>query len=156
MLFRSAWHLGFLIGPRVNAGGRVGESSLGARILSTEDPDEARAIAQKLDGYNTERREIEARVLAEAEAQVTANLAKGLGGNSGEDAITFAYGGGPPDTDGIEHPLGPTVLDDVPDEARIMNEEPFGPLAPMQPFSNFDDVMEKANGLPFEIGRAHV
>ena len=35
----------------------------------------------------------------------------------------------------------PTVLDDVPDDARIMNEEPFGPLAPMQPFSNFDDVM---------------
>jgi succinate-semialdehyde dehydrogenase/glutarate-semialdehyde dehydrogenase len=45
----------------------------------------------------------------------------------------------------------PTVLDDVPDEARIMNEEPFGPLAPMQPFSSFDDVMEKANGLPFGL-----
>ena len=45
----------------------------------------------------------------------------------------------------------PTVLDDVPDDARIMNEEPFGPLAPMQPFSNFDDVMEKANGLPFGL-----
>lgn len=45
----------------------------------------------------------------------------------------------------------PTVLDDVPDEARIMNEEPFGPLAPMQPFSKFDDVMEKANGLPFGL-----
>ena len=45
----------------------------------------------------------------------------------------------------------PTVLDDVPDNARVMNEEPFGPLAPMQPFSNFDDVMEKANGLPFGL-----
>lgn len=45
----------------------------------------------------------------------------------------------------------PTVLDDVPDDARIMNEEPFGPLAPMQPFSSFDDVMEKANGLPFGL-----
>ncbi len=45
----------------------------------------------------------------------------------------------------------PTVLADVPDEARVMNEEPFGPLAPMQPFSSFDDVMEKANGLPFGL-----
>jgi succinate-semialdehyde dehydrogenase/glutarate-semialdehyde dehydrogenase len=45
----------------------------------------------------------------------------------------------------------PTVLDDVPDEARIMSEEPFGPLAPMQPFSSFDEVMEKANGLPFGL-----
>jgi len=45
----------------------------------------------------------------------------------------------------------PTVLDDVPDEARIMNDEPFGPLAPMQPFSSFDDVMEKANGLPYGL-----
>jgi single-stranded-DNA-specific exonuclease len=85
-----AWHLCFLLGPRVNAGGRVGESTLGARILSTEDPDEARAIAQKLDGYNTARKEIEARVLAEAEAQVADNLVKGIGGNSGEDALAFA------------------------------------------------------------------
>lgn len=45
----------------------------------------------------------------------------------------------------------PTVLDDVPNEARIMSEEPFGPLAPMQPFSSFDEVMEKANGLPFGL-----
>ena len=89
-----AWHLGFMLGPRVNAGGRVGESSLGARILSTDDPDEARTIAQKLDVLNTERREIEARVLAEAEAQVADNLAKGIGSNSGEDALAFAFGEG--------------------------------------------------------------
>jgi len=85
-----AWHLGFLLGPRVNAGGRVGESTLGARILSTEDPDEARELAQRLDAYNTERKEIEARVLTEAEAQVAENIAKGIGGNSGEDALAFA------------------------------------------------------------------
>ncbi|MGE5540534.1 MAG: single-stranded-DNA-specific exonuclease RecJ [Gemmatimonas sp.] len=85
-----AWHLCFLLGPRVNAGGRVGESTLGARILSTEDPDEARELARRLDAYNTERREIEARVLVEAEAQVAANLAKGIGSNSGENALAFA------------------------------------------------------------------
>ncbi|MCP5149736.1 MAG: NAD-dependent succinate-semialdehyde dehydrogenase [Ectothiorhodospiraceae bacterium] len=45
----------------------------------------------------------------------------------------------------------PTVLADVPDSARIMSEEPFGPLAPMQPWSNFDDMIEKANGLPFGL-----
>jgi single-stranded-DNA-specific exonuclease len=93
-----AWHLCFLLGPRVNAGGRVGESSLGARILSTDDPDEARDIAQRLDAYNTERRAIEAQVLVEAEAQVAANLAayaeKGMGGNSGENALAFACGEG--------------------------------------------------------------
>jgi succinate-semialdehyde dehydrogenase/glutarate-semialdehyde dehydrogenase len=45
----------------------------------------------------------------------------------------------------------PTVLDDVPDNARVMNDEPFGPLAPVQPFSTFDEVMEKANGLPYGL-----
>lgn len=45
----------------------------------------------------------------------------------------------------------PTVIGDVPDNARIMNEEPFGPLAPMQPFKTFDEVMEKANGLEFGL-----
>ncbi len=45
----------------------------------------------------------------------------------------------------------PTVLADVPDDARVMHEEPFGPLAPVQPFSDFDEVMEKANGLPFGL-----
>jgi len=64
-----AYHAGFLLGPRVNAGGRVGEADLGARLLSCEDPDEARVLAQRLDLLNTERREIEAGVLAEAIAQ---------------------------------------------------------------------------------------
>lgn len=69
----SAYHAGFLLGPRVNAGGRVGRSDLGARLLSTEDANEARAIAAELDAFNTERRAIEASVLdaaiANAEAQ---------------------------------------------------------------------------------------
>jgi len=65
-----AFHAGFILGPRVNAGGRVGEAGLGARLLSTNDGSEARSIAERLDGYNTERREIEATVLADAIRQV--------------------------------------------------------------------------------------
>lgn len=57
------YHAGFLIGPRINAGGRVGKSDLGARLLSTDDPAEARAIALELDALNAERRAIEADVL---------------------------------------------------------------------------------------------
>ena len=62
----STYHLGFLMGPRVNAGGRVGESYLGAQLLSTDNAEEAFNIAQKLDAYNLERREIEEVVLNEA------------------------------------------------------------------------------------------
>ncbi len=65
-----AYHAGFLLGPRVNAGGRVGEAGLGARLLTVRDAQEAAALAEKLDGYNQERQEIEAGVLAEALAQV--------------------------------------------------------------------------------------
>jgi single-stranded-DNA-specific exonuclease len=61
-----AYHAGFVLGPRVNAGGRVGESGLGVRLLSTEDPAEARALAQRLNDYNRARQEIEQGVLAEA------------------------------------------------------------------------------------------
>ncbi len=57
-----AYHLGYLMGPRVNAGGRIGKADLGARLLSTTDMNEARAIADKLNDLNAERREIEARV----------------------------------------------------------------------------------------------
>lgn len=64
--------LGFALGPRINAGGRVGEASLGVRLLTTEDPDEARAIAAQLSALNEERRAIEAAVQEAAEAQVEA------------------------------------------------------------------------------------
>jgi single-stranded-DNA-specific exonuclease len=66
----SAYHLGFMYGPRVNAGGRVGQADLGIRILSTEDPDEAAALALRLDDHNRERKDIEAAVLAEAIEQI--------------------------------------------------------------------------------------
>jgi len=65
----NAYHLGFLLGPRVNAGGRVGAADLGARLLATDDPHEAAALAERLDHLNTERREIEMRVRDAALAQ---------------------------------------------------------------------------------------
>ena len=64
--------LGFALGPRINAGGRVGESTLGVRLLTTQDPDEARAIAAQLSVLNEERRGIEAVVQEAAEAQISA------------------------------------------------------------------------------------
>lgn len=62
--------LGFALGPRINAGGRVGESTLGVRLLITEDQNEARVIAEQLSRLNEERRAIEAEVQEAAEAQL--------------------------------------------------------------------------------------
>ena len=63
---------GFALGPRINAGGRVGEATLGVRLLTTEDADEARDIAEQLSRLNDERRAIEQAVQEEAEAQLAA------------------------------------------------------------------------------------
>ncbi len=65
-----AYHLGFLLGPRVNAGGRVGQADLGARLLSSDDPHEVAALAVRLDEFNAERRAIERDVLDQAIARV--------------------------------------------------------------------------------------
>ncbi|MFQ5776010.1 MAG: single-stranded-DNA-specific exonuclease RecJ [Kiloniellaceae bacterium] len=81
------FHAGFILGPRVNAGGRVGEAGLGARLLSTDDPAEAAALARRLDAYNDERREIEAAVLEQATDQVEAS-------EGGPEALVFAAGQG--------------------------------------------------------------
>lgn len=62
--------LGFALGPRINAGGRIGESTLGVRLLTTSDPEEARTIAAQLSQLNEERRAIEAEVQKAAEAQL--------------------------------------------------------------------------------------
>ena len=62
----SAYHLGFMLGPRVNAGGRVGESFLGTTLLSGDNPAQALDIARKLDEYNRERKAIEDIVLDQA------------------------------------------------------------------------------------------
>ncbi|MBL4640129.1 MAG: single-stranded-DNA-specific exonuclease RecJ, partial [Kordiimonadaceae bacterium] len=86
----TAYHAGYVLGPRVNAGGRVGEAGLGARLLTTDDPNEARQIAEKLDKYNEERRYIEAEVLEVATEQMEA-----LYGPEGiPDTIVVAHGEG--------------------------------------------------------------
>tara|TARA_R110002124_G_scaffold106467_21_gene258432 strand:- start:40419 stop:42158 length:1740 start_codon:yes stop_codon:yes gene_type:complete len=63
------YHLGFVLGPRVNAGGRIGAADLGARLLSTADPVEAGRLAVRLDQLNDERRAVESAVREEAMAQ---------------------------------------------------------------------------------------
>ncbi|MDB5417586.1 MAG: recJ, partial [Phenylobacterium sp.] len=65
----SVFHVGFILGPRINAGGRIGRSDLGARLLSTDDPEEARALAEELDGLNASRKEVE-REVTEAAVRV--------------------------------------------------------------------------------------
>jgi single-stranded-DNA-specific exonuclease len=68
------WHLGFLLGPRINAGGRIGRADLGVRLLLADDPAEAATIAAELDRLNRERQAIEQATLAEAEAEALAAL----------------------------------------------------------------------------------
>jgi single-stranded-DNA-specific exonuclease len=69
-----AWHLGFLLGPRINAGGRIGRADLGARLLLETDAIEAAKIAAELDRLNRERQAIEQETLAQAEAEAMAAL----------------------------------------------------------------------------------
>jgi len=65
-------HAGFILGPRINAGGRIGRADLGARLLSTDDPDEARTLAEELDALNIARREVEREVTETATRRVEA------------------------------------------------------------------------------------
>jgi len=69
-----AWHLGFMLGPRINAGGRIGRADLGVRLLLEGDISEAARIAAELDRLNTERRVIEQMAEAQAEAEALASL----------------------------------------------------------------------------------
>jgi single-stranded-DNA-specific exonuclease len=69
------WHLGFLAGPRINAGGRIGDAALGSRLLLTADPVEAARIAAELERLNRERQEIEKAAVEEACAQAEHFLA---------------------------------------------------------------------------------
>ncbi|WP_029007451.1 single-stranded-DNA-specific exonuclease RecJ [Azospirillum halopraeferens] len=82
-----AYHAGFVLGPRVNAGGRIGAADLGARLLSTDDPLEALDLARRLDEHNGERRAVEAAVLEDAIARV-----EGLAGLDSE--LVFVAGEG--------------------------------------------------------------
>ena len=68
------YHLGFVIGPRINAGGRIGDAALGVRLLTAADDIEARPIAAELDRLNRIRQQIEIEALAEAEAEALLSL----------------------------------------------------------------------------------
>jgi single-stranded-DNA-specific exonuclease len=68
------WHLGFMLGPRINAGGRIGRADLGAQLLMCDDPTDAAAMAAELDRLNRERQAIEQATLAQAEAEAMASL----------------------------------------------------------------------------------
>jgi single-stranded-DNA-specific exonuclease len=65
-----AYHLGFILGPRINAGGRVGKSSLGAELLSSNDLNIVKNNANLLDQFNKSRKDIEAKMLMEADEQI--------------------------------------------------------------------------------------
>jgi single-stranded-DNA-specific exonuclease len=81
------YHAGFVLGPRINAGGRIGAADLGVRLLTTADPAEATALARRLDALNAERRALEQAVLDAAIAQVEGQRAP-------ERALLFASGEG--------------------------------------------------------------
>jgi single-stranded-DNA-specific exonuclease len=83
------WHLGFLLGPRINAGGRIGRADLGARLLLEADATQAAAMAAELDRLNRERQVIEQQTLAEAEAEALAAL-----GIEEKGAVVVAAGHG--------------------------------------------------------------
>ena len=80
------FHLGFMLGPRINAGGRIGRSDMGAQLLATDMPGEAERLARELDRLNAERKDMEADVLAQAQAQVAAEGAP--------EGLVFAAGHG--------------------------------------------------------------
>ncbi|MGL4825411.1 MAG: single-stranded-DNA-specific exonuclease RecJ [Alphaproteobacteria bacterium] len=75
--YPTAYHLGFLLGPRINAGGRIGDASLGVRLLTCEIPREAEKISQKLNTLNQERQQIEAELEQEACSQALVQLEEG-------------------------------------------------------------------------------
>ena len=81
-------HAGFILGPRINAGGRIGRSDLGARLLSTDDPVEAAALAQELDALNLARRDVERQVTEAAVRRVEAT-----GAHADDSAVVVVTGG---------------------------------------------------------------
>ena len=84
----SPYHLGFLIGPRINAGGRIGDAALGARLLSLDDEHAALVIAARLDELNAERQRIEVEAVEEATAAAEAEI----GGGDGPPVLILASG----------------------------------------------------------------
>jgi len=80
------YHLGFLIGPRINAGGRIGDAALGTRLLALDDEHQAMVIAAQLDQLNGERQRIE----VEAVEQATATAESEIGGGEGPPVLVLA------------------------------------------------------------------
>lgn len=80
----SAYHLGYILGPRINAGGRVGDASLGNKLLCCPNEQEALKLASELDSFNVQRKDIESFVLEEAINQ--------LDGQTSEYPMAFVYG----------------------------------------------------------------
>ena len=70
----TTYHAGFVLGPRINAGGRIGEASMGAELLSTEDTQKAYAHAAELERVNAERKQLQAKILFEADEAATKNM----------------------------------------------------------------------------------
>ena len=75
------WHFGFILGPRINAGGRIGDAQLGVRLLTSDDADEVADIAHQLDLLNTERQTIERSMYSRAYAEAEAEIGDGTGPN---------------------------------------------------------------------------
>ena len=73
------YHLGFLLGPRINAGGRIGDAALGARLLMSDDAAEAEALAERLEGLNRERQAMERHMLREAIEEAEGEIGLGDG-----------------------------------------------------------------------------
>jgi single-stranded-DNA-specific exonuclease len=84
----SVFHAGFILGPRINAGGRIGRSDLGARLLSTDDPEEAAMLAAELDALNVSRKEVEREIFEEAVRIVERES------NQGDAALTMVVADG--------------------------------------------------------------
>jgi single-stranded-DNA-specific exonuclease len=93
----SVFHAGFVLGPRINAGGRIGRADLGARLLSTDDPAEALSLAQELDALNAERKTVETQILEAA----IANIEAGANFDPSAPAIVVADEGWHPGVIGI-------------------------------------------------------
>jgi single-stranded-DNA-specific exonuclease len=91
------WHLGFLLGPRINAGGRIGRADLGVNLLLEDDPSEAARLAGELDRLNRERQAIELEHLAQADAEAFA----ALGRNKDASVIVTAASGWHPGVVGL-------------------------------------------------------
>jgi single-stranded-DNA-specific exonuclease len=108
------YHLGFLIGPRINAGGRIGDAGLGTRLLVTDDTGEAVRIAGELDRLNRERQVVEQGTVAEAEAEALAALGPL---EEGASVVVTARDGWHPGVVGSGGRLSPSPSPAIPEPA---------------------------------------